>query len=166
VRPDAGPFSITPERRALLDTIRYAEGTWKDGRPEGYRVLYGGQLFSSLERHPEISVRRRYTSAAAGAYQFLPGTWKEVSRRLGLHSFEPHNQDQAALYLVQRRQALRRFDQKGLDAEVMARLAPEWASLPARHGGSYYGQPVKSRGELTRFYGVALARARQVARAA
>jgi lysozyme len=129
-------------------------------------VLYGGQLFSSLERHPEITVRRRYTSAAAGAYQFLPGTWREVSRRLGLRSFEPHNQDQAALYLVQRRRALRLFDQKGLDAEVMARLAPEWASLPAHHGGSYYGQPVKSREELRRFYQGALVRARQENRAA
>nr|WP_225867621.1 glycoside hydrolase family 104 protein [Cyanobium sp. NIES-981] len=161
VRTSAGPFTITPERRALLDTIRYAEGTWKDGRPEGYRVLYGGQLFHSLERHPEITVRRRYTSAAAGAYQFLPHTWREVSRRLGLRSFEPHNQDQAALYLVQRRRALGLFDRQGLGAEVMARLAPEWASLPARHGGSYYGQPVKSVQELSRFYQGALARARQ-----
>ena len=24
-------FAITPERRALLNTIRYAEGTWKEG---------------------------------------------------------------------------------------------------------------------------------------
>ncbi|EDY39762.1 putative muramidase [Cyanobium sp. PCC 7001] len=165
-RKAQGPFTITPQRRALLDTIRYAEGTWKGGRPEGYRVLYGGQLFSRLDRHPEITVRRRYTSAAAGAYQFLPGTWREVSRRMGLRSFEPHNQDQAALYLVQRRRALHLFDRKGLDAEVMARLAPEWASLPAQHGGSYYGQPVKSRQELTRFYQGALARARQQNRAA
>ena len=46
------PFAITPERRALLDTIRYAEGTWRGGRPEGYRVIYGGSLCSSLRRHP------------------------------------------------------------------------------------------------------------------
>jgi lysozyme len=159
----AGPYAITPERRALLETIRFAEGTWKGGRPEGYRVLYGGGLFASLQRHPEITVRRRYTSAAAGAYQFLPRTWHEVSSRLRLRSFEPHNQDQAALHLIQRRRALQLFDQQGLGAEVMARLAPEWASLPARDGGSYYGQPVKSRDELLRFYRTALARARQTA---
>ncbi len=161
VRSPDGPFTVTPERRALLNTIRYAEGTWKGGRDEGYRVMYGGQLFQSFQRHPEISVRRMYTSAAAGAYQFLPSTWHEVSRRLGLRSFEPHNQDQAALYLIQRRRALTRFDRQGLDSEVMARLAPEWASIPYRHGSSYYGQPAKSRQELTRFYEAALGEARR-----
>ncbi|WP_254966961.1 glycoside hydrolase family 104 protein [Cyanobium sp. CH-040] len=155
---DAGPYTITPARRALLDTIRYAEGTWKGGSPEGYRVLYGGGLFSGLERHPEITVQRRYTSAAAGAYQFLPSTWQAVSRQLRLRSFEPHNQDQAALHLVERRGALALFDRAGLTADVMARLAPEWASLPAHHGGSYYGQPVKTRQELLAFYRSALQR--------
>ena len=28
-------FAITPERRALLNTIRYAEGTWKEGADIG-----------------------------------------------------------------------------------------------------------------------------------
>lgn len=159
VRPaDPAPYALTPERRALLDTLRYAEGTWKDGSPDGYRVLYGGGLFDSLERHPEITVQRRYTSAAAGAYQFLPDTWNAVAQQLGLSSFEPHNQDQAALHLIERRGALRLFDQAGLSADVLARLAPEWASLPAHHGGSYYGQPVKSRQELVAFYRSALAR--------
>jgi muramidase (phage lysozyme) len=155
---DPGPYTLTPERRALLDTLRYAEGTWKDGSPDGYRVLYGGGLFENLERHPEITVQRRYSSAAAGAYQFLPATWEAVARQLGLTSFEPHNQDQAALHLIERRGALGLFDQAGLTADVLARLAPEWASLPAHHGGSYYGQPVKNRQELVAFYRSALAR--------
>jgi lysozyme len=159
-RADPAPYALTPERRALLDTLRYAEGTWKGGSPDGYRVLYGGGLFEGLERHPEVSVQRRYTSAAAGAYQFLPSTWKAVSRQLGLSSFEPHNQDQAALHLIERRGALRLFDRVGLTADVMARLAPEWASLPARHGGSYYGQPAKSRQELVAFFRSALERHR------
>ena len=37
-----GPYRITPERRALLNTIRFAEGTWTAGSPVGYRMLYGG----------------------------------------------------------------------------------------------------------------------------
>ena len=158
---ESGPYSLTPERRALLDTIRYAEGTWTGGRPDGYRMLYGGTLVQALDRHPEIVVRRRYTSAAAGAYQFLPETWAGVARKLGLTSFEPHNQDQAALHLIQRRGALNLFDRQGLNADVLARLAPEWASLPAHHGGSYYGQPVKQRQELISFYLAALSRHRQ-----
>jgi muramidase (phage lysozyme) len=155
---EAGRYTLTPARRALLDTIRYAEGTWKGGSPDGYRVLYGGGLFEGLERHPEITVHRRYTSAAAGAYQFLPSTWQAVSRQLGLSSFAPHHQDQAALHLIERRGALDLFDRAGLTADVMARLAPEWASLPAHHGGSYYGQPVKTRQELVAFYRSALER--------
>ncbi|MEO1001564.1 MAG: glycoside hydrolase family 104 protein [Cyanobacteria bacterium J06638_7] len=159
VRPaDPAPYALTPQRRALLDTLRYAEGTWKNGSAEGYRVLYGGDLFDGLERHPDITVQRLYSSAAAGAYQFLPSTWEAVSQQLGLSSFEPHNQDQAALHLIERRGALNLFDRTGLTAEVMARLAPEWASLPAHHGGSYYGQPSKSRQELVAFYSSALAR--------
>lgn len=152
------PYALSPHRRALLDTIRFAEGTWHHGRSEGYRTLYGGGLFHNLARHPEITVRRRYTSAAAGAYQFLPGTWREVASRLRLTSFEPHNQDQAALHLIERRGALNLLDRGGISRELVARLAPEWASLPTHSGGSHYGQPVKSYAELSSFYSAALRR--------
>jgi lysozyme len=139
--PEQRAYTITPERQALLNTIRYAEGTWKQGG-EGYRTLYGGGRFGSLARHPEIVVTKRYRSAAAGAYQFLPSTWREAATKLELRSFEPRSQDQAALYLVDRRGVL----------EVMAVLAREWASFPSVSGGSAYGQPVKTPEELARFY--------------
>jgi muramidase (phage lysozyme) len=148
----SGPYRLTPERRALLDTIRYAEGTWIGGSAEGYRVIYGGSLAESLERHPERVVVRRYVSAAAGAYQFLPRTWQMAAAALALPDFGPRSQDQAALWLVDRRGALRTVDAQGLNAAVLARLAPEWASLPALHGGSYYGQPVRRVTELMAFY--------------
>ncbi|MEB3318934.1 MAG: glycoside hydrolase family 104 protein [Cyanobacteriota bacterium] len=154
-------YPVTAERRALLNTIRYAEGTWTGGREEGYRIIYGGARVERLDRHPEITVRRRYVSAAAGAYQFLPATWHEASSRLGLPDFGPRSQDQAALHLIQKRGALVAFDQRGLTPEVLARLAPEWASLPATHGGSWYGQPVKTVAELQRFYSDELKRLRQ-----
>ena len=144
-------YAITPKRRALLNTIRFAEGTWKQGR-EGYRTLYGGGRFSSLERHPEVVVVKRYASAAAGAYQFLPNTWREAAAKLQLESFQPDNQDQAALYLVDRRGVLAQIDQKGLTRESMAVLAREWASFPNLAGRSAYGQPVKQAEDLERFY--------------
>ena len=155
----AGPYALTPRRRALLATIRYAEGTWTGGSARGYRLLYGGGLFASLSRHPQITVRRRYVSAAAGAYQFLPPTWNQVARRLGLRDFGPRNQDMAALYLVERRGALATLDRHGLNGRVLDRLAPEWASLPNRRGASAYGQPVKSAQELQQFYASSLQRA-------
>ena len=117
---DAGElYAITPHRRALLNTIRYAEGTWKQGH-EGYRTLYGGGRFSSLAKHPDVVVVKRYASAAAGAYQFLPGTWREAANKLSLRSFKPHNQDQAALYLIDRRGVLDQVDRKGLTREVLS----------------------------------------------
>lgn len=152
VDPTTRTYAITPRRQALLNTIRYAEGTWKQGSREGYHTLYGGGRFASLARHPEIVVVKRYTSAAAGAYQFLPGTWKEASRRLQLSSFNPSNQDQAALYLVDRRGVLDDIDQRGLTPEAMAVLAKEWASFPTLSGRSAYGQPVKQAQDLERFY--------------
>ncbi len=151
VRED-GPYNLTPERRALLNTIRYAEGTWKDGKDKGYRILYGGGQFKDFSRHPDRVIVKRYASAAAGAYQFLPSTWKGVAKELNLKTFEPEDQDQAALHLVKKRGALEEIDQKGLTQAAMARLAPEWASFPTKAGKSAYGQPVKSHSELARFY--------------
>ena len=147
-----GPYKLTPERRALLNTIRYAEGTWKDGQDQGYQVMYGGGKFQDLSRHPETVVKKRYSSAAAGAYQFLPTTWKGLAKELKLSSFEPKHQDQAALHLVKRRGALQEIDRSGLTPRAMAKLAPEWASFPTRAGRSAYGQPVKTHQELARFY--------------
>jgi len=161
----AAPYRITPERRALLDTIRYAEGTWISGSPDGYRVLYGGGRFHGLERHPEIVVSRGYVSAAAGAYQFLPDTWKEAARKLRLPDFAPASQDQAALYLVEKRGALAAFDRQGLTPEVLHRLAPEWASLPTYQGESHYGQPVKDAEDLRSFFGERLIQQRRIATA-
>lgn len=145
------PYVITPKRRALLNTIRFAEGTWKQGEA-GYRTLYGGERFSNLERHPERLVVKRYASAAAGAYQFLPNTWREAATRLELESFNPQNQDQAALFLVDRRGVLEQIDRQGLTRETMAVLAKEWASFPTLAGQSAYGQPVKQAESLQRFY--------------
>ena len=54
-------YVLTPERKALLNTIRFAEGTWKKGSDVGYRVLYGGSTFSSFAKHPEKVIVKRYT---------------------------------------------------------------------------------------------------------
>lgn len=146
------PYVLTPERKALLNTIRFAEGTWKEGEEVGYRVLYGGSTFESFEKHPERVIVKRYTSAAAGAYQFLPRTWSMAANKLGLIDFGPRNQDQAALFLIERRQALQDADAGKLTSQLLAKLAPEWASLPTLTAQSYYGQPVKKTKDLQRFY--------------
>jgi muramidase (phage lysozyme) len=156
-------FAITPERRALLNTIRYAEGTWANGHDVGYRVMFGGSLMPSLERHPNrVMYSSRYASAAAGAYQFMPPTWDMVTQKLGLSGFGPDSQDQGALYLIQRRGALHLADRGEMTEELAARLAPEWASFPTLQGQSYYGQPVKRFDDLKRFYEGTLSQLRQI----
>jgi muramidase (phage lysozyme) len=158
--PPAAPrvYAITPERRALLNTIRYAEGTWANGQDVGYRIMFGGSLMDSLDRHPNrVNRTPGYASAAAGAYQFMPPTWAMVSRALGFqltgpNAFGPDVQDQAAIYLVQRRGALHLADQGQFSPDLAHRLAPEWASFPTMAGRSFYGQPVKRYEELRRFY--------------
>ncbi len=157
------PYVITPERRALLNTIRFAEGTWKGGLDLGYRVMFGGGLMASLERHPNrVIYSSRYASAAAGAYQFMPFTWEMVQRSIGVRGFGPEAQDQGAIYLIQRRKALPLADTGNLTPKLAALLAPEWASFPTLRGVSYYGQPVKRFTRLHSFYNVSLAQLRRV----
>ena len=157
-------YAITPERRALLNTIRFSEGTWARGEDLGYRILFGGSLMASLERHPDrVMVSGGYASAAAGAYQFMPFTWNRASRALQLAGFGPHVQDQAALFLIELRGALPLADQGQFTPELAARLAPEWASFPTLAGSSYYGQPVQRYAVLRSFYERTLADLRAVA---
>jgi len=151
--PTSSRYAITPERRALLNTIRFSEGTWARGEDLGYRIMFGGGLMASLERHPDrVNVSGGYASAAAGAYQFMPFTWARASRALQLNGFGPHVQDQAALFLVELRGALQMADQGLFTPELAARLAPEWASFPTMAGRSYYGQPVQRYAVLRSFY--------------
>jgi len=123
--------------------------------------MFGGGLMPHLERHPDrVIYSGGYASAAAGAYQFMPFTWARASRSLQLPGFGPDVQDQAAIFLIQRRGALPLADRGELTPELAARLAPEWASFPTLAGRSYYGQPVKRYEELRAFYEQNLAQLR------
>jgi muramidase (phage lysozyme) len=147
----------------MLNTIRFAEGTWKGGFDVGYRVMFGGGLMNSLNRHPNrVIYSSRYASAAAGAYQFMPFTWDLVRRSLGVTGFGPEVQDQGALFLIQRRKALGLTDSGNLSPHLAAKLSPEWASFPTLAGQSFYGQPVKKYDRLRSFYNVNLVELRRI----
>jgi muramidase (phage lysozyme) len=141
----------------LKQAIAGAEGTLRDGRPN-YNILFGGGRFEDLTRHPDKVIRTpRYASAAAGAYQFMPATWGEVQRKLGLSDFSPQSQDIGMLEKVRQRLlpmgGLGAITKAGtLTPEIQAALAPEWASFPTRSGSSYYGQPVKRANEIQQFF--------------
>ena len=152
-----GPFryAITPERRALLNTIRFAEGTWYSGLDMGYHMILGGGLIDPLARHPGYG--------QAGAYALELNTWKAVSKRLGLAGFGPHVQDQGAIFLIQRRGALALADRGEFTPELAAKLAPEWASFLTLAGYSENGQPVKRYAALKAFYEKSLAQLKRLA---
>lgn len=148
-------FRGTPEAQKLLQTIRYAEGT---AGPQGYQTMFGGGKFSDLSRHPDRVIRSGgYASAAAGAYQFLPGSFQSHAKALGLPDFRPESQDLAALRAARNRLmpigGLSVLQKEGLSSRVSAALAPEWASFPTESGRSYYGQPVKPLSKLQEVYG-------------
>lgn len=148
-------FRLTPEGQRLLQAIRYAEGT---SGPQGYQTMFGGGKFADMSKHPDTVVERGgYKSAAAGAYQFLPGTWRSYATRLGLKSFTPEEQDIAALALARDKLmgigGLAAVKSEGLSSRVSAALAPAWASFPTLSGKSFYGQPVKSLESIQKVYG-------------
>lgn len=143
---------ISANERAALDMIRMAEGTWHGGGQKGYGTMFGGGQFDWSKGHPDRVVRSGgYASAAAGAYQFMPDTWKGVTKQLGVSAsdFSPEAQDRAALQLIRNRGV---DPTKPMDTAMLAKLAPEWASLPTAAGKSYYNQPVKGQKELLGFY--------------
>jgi muramidase (phage lysozyme) len=126
-----------PNVRAMLRVIRRGEGTADDN---GYRRIFGGQLFSSFADHPRVTVKASgYTSSAAGAYQFITSSWDETKRVMGLPDFSPRSQDLAAIGRMAARGALEDV-KAGRFETAVKKIAREWASLP----GSPYGQPTIS----------------------
>jgi muramidase (phage lysozyme) len=135
----------SPSLRAFLAVIRAGEGT---SDPDGYRRHYGGTLFDSFADHPRVAITAgRWTSTAAGAFQFLARTWDECAKALALPDFSPASQDLAAVFLIRRRGALADALAGRLDAAI-TKCAREWASLP----GSPYGQPTRTLAQAHAVY--------------
>jgi murein DD-endopeptidase MepM/ murein hydrolase activator NlpD len=116
--------------KALLETISQVEGT---SGPDGYRTMFGGGKFQAPPwRHPDTVVRSGgYASAAAGKYQFMPGTWANAAKALGLSDFSPANQDKAALWLAKGRGVNPSAQLTVADFEKLGR---EWAGLSPHYG--------------------------------
>lgn len=127
--------------RAFLRVIRAGEGT---ADANGYRRMFGGALFESFKDHPRKIHTAHLkngplTSSAAGAYQFLKRTWDSLVAEYGFEDFSPTNQDEAAVALIARCDAIGDVIGGHFDAAIR-KCASTWASLP----GSPYGQPTQS----------------------
>lgn len=122
--------------RAFLDMIAYGEGT---AGPDGYRTMFGYQLFDSYADHPRVRVyekndefirngKKDYTTAA-GRYQITESTWDPLKRKLGLQDFSPASQDAACIELIRERGALNDV-KAGRIPDAISKCSPVWASLP------------------------------------
>lgn len=145
---DLRAFAAQPNVAAFLRVIREAESSQGD---EAYRMLFGGELVDDLATHPNRVVERELRgkplrSSAAGAYQFLASTWRDVAGPYGITDFSPASQDAAAVALIRRAGALDHVI-AGRFEEAIRACASTWAGLP----GDHYGQG-----------GISMARAREV----
>jgi muramidase (phage lysozyme) len=139
--PQAPQESVNPTQRAFLNAMRGGES---GGR---YNVMYGGKTFDSYADHPRqpqpimSGPNAGRMSTAAGADQFLAGTWDEAKNALGLPDFSPDSQDRAAAWLAERDYKKRtgrdiwkdieeaKGDPQRLNA-VGGALSGTWTSLP------------------------------------
>ena len=155
----SSPLTSDPNRYALSQVVKYAEGTLGN---DSYRVLYGHtannpRLLNDFADHPNQPLATPWgtQSEAAGAYQFMLPTWRDIqAANPDIKDFSPQSQEKAADWLFKRRDVnpyapIGSYDEF---VDVMTKLAPEWASLPYKGGGSRYGQPSKTPQELYQVY--------------
>lgn len=166
IPPSNAPTQQAQNLRAFLDMIAFAEGTDRAGDP--YRVCYGYRhTIRSLADHPAITgewggerlpdamcagagLGPGCVSTAAGRYQIIRPTWRELKADLNLPDFGPASQDAAAVELIRRRGALNDV-YAGRIAQAIDKVAKVWASLP----GAGYAQPERKLSNLLAAYGSA-----------
>jgi len=129
---------LTREQQARLkafgDGISFSEGT------QGYNTYFGGGTYDNNLPHPGTVVRRTPTSqgsSAAGRYQFMPNTWKEIHG--GNVPMTEENQEAGFVTLLKRRGAYNDV-LNGNFEQAYKKVTNEWASVK---GNSYTfnGQP-------------------------
>jgi lysozyme len=158
----------TPEQKALLDAVSFAEGTSKS-----YGTIFGGKVVPELEKG-ELTVRQVHDmmmtgklnnksvgygsgSRATGRYQFMPDTLSDIVKSGAISwndEFTNELQDKAILARISSFRGVtpELLAKEGLSAKVSNMLAPEFASLPTYAGKSFYNQPVKSLQNIQNVY--------------
>ncbi|WP_027381951.1 peptidoglycan DD-metalloendopeptidase family protein [Epilithonimonas caeni] len=103
--------------RAFMRMLRVKEGTEKE---IGYTTQYSGKQFSDMSKHPEEVIKAGgYSSSAAGAYQIMTDTWKnltgyyqgkdkkwhysekiDLAKKYNISSFDQESQDRFCLAIM------------------------------------------------------------------
>ena len=132
----------SPYVRAVLDMIAAAEiGQDANNAQRGYNVAFGkNATFDSYAAHPGVRGEyidkqgQRRTSSAAGRYQFLEGTVRDLQKRYGFSDFSPQTQDEMAVALMMDAGALDDILRGDLNA-ALPKLGTRWASLHTSEAG-------------------------------
>lgn len=126
--------------RAFLRVIRERESSQDDS---AYTIINGGSHFASFADHPFAGMSTANGGRAAGAYQFIPSTWAEVSKQYGLTDFSPPNQDLGAVARLVYRGALEDVLAGRIEAAI-AKCRLEWTSLPGASESSSAWTTIKA----------------------
>lgn len=133
---------MTANQKAFLDMLAFSEigPELLAVSDNGYNVLVGStpahpQLFNSYHDHPNI-LNHALNSTAAGRYQIIHRTFKDLCNQYGLSGFTPDIQDRMALELIIERKALQDIESGNLAAAI-EKCSFEWASLPGSTSGQH-----------------------------
>lgn len=103
--------------RAFMRMLRFKEGT---NNEDGYSKQYSNKQFSDMNKHPEeVITAGKYSSSAAGAYQIMADTWKNLTgyykrddnkwyysskldyaKKYNISSFDQESQDKFCLVIM------------------------------------------------------------------
>lgn len=152
------PASYVPSYLSpMLSAVRNAES-----RTRGYNTMVGssrdhnlinkniGEIVKYQEQYKKTNPD---LTAAAGAYQLIPGTLNEVITRMKLDPekdiYNQNMQDRIAHNLMQHRGVDAYLKGKMPLEKIRINLAKEWAGLPVAGGKSYYDDDGKNKANIS-----------------
>jgi muramidase (phage lysozyme) len=117
----------TPNIKAFYSVVRRGESSLG---PQAYTMISGGGSFSDFSRHPFAGLSTKEGGKAAGAPQFIPSTWQEISERYSLPDFSPKSQDLGYVGCLLKRPGAVEALLDGRFEDAVRICRPEWTSLP------------------------------------
>jgi len=157
--PPPQTVKLLPVQRAMLDVIKFAEGT---GTPESYKTWFGnvqgfedptkltiGQIKAAQDRFFKAghgtftdNTGRTLKSAAVGAYQMMEPEGRMGKTGLTLNSlFNQDTQDRLALEYMRAEAGVtpEMLQQQGFTRQISTMMGKPWASFP----GSKHNQKTR-----------------------
>ena len=124
----------SPNFKKMAAMVMVMEGTAKYDDP--FATKFGGKQLDDLSDHPRTAEYfndkngKSTATTAAGAFQFLRGTWDEQAKRLQLPDFSAKSQMKAFAGMLEQAGVLGDVVSGKLD-EAMAKVGNLWAGLPS-----------------------------------